>query len=295
MRCGVLHVNKSTLTSTSPTMRIAKFVAQQLDCPFIYDLESAKKYQKVKFDVLFTKYGMLKFSDHRDEGLEIYSNARRVINMENDYTFVPDKRFRTADETWSTVEGRTRYVNWNVLTRHGTDGWNKKPSVEPTERGLIYYGAHRQDRVPYFEKYLKNAPYPVTVSTFRGKKSFFETCGEKINVIGAFRGPDDPAKWEMTVYVEDTTSHDLYCSPANRFYECLHMGLPQAVDEKAAMTLVKARVEHVDEFVVGNKRDLKKLMSVADDVRRRQQKFWRRDYSKDLIRDFKKAVKESKV
>lgn len=295
MRCGVLHVNKSTLASTSPTMRIAKFVAEQLGCPFIYNVETAKKYQKTKFDVLFTKYGMLKFSDHRDEALEIYNNAKRVINMENDYTFVPDKRFRPADETWSTVEGRTRYVNWNVLTRHGTEGWKTVPRVEPSHRGLLYYGAHRDDRIPYFEKYLKNAPYPVTVSTFRGRSKFLETCGDKINVIGAFRDPDAPAAWDMTVYIEDVASHNLYCSPANRFYECLHMGLPQMIDAKAAATLTRAGIKSVDQFVVSSKKEIKTMLSRAGAVRDSQQKLWRRDYAKDAIRDLKKAVKESGI
>jgi hypothetical protein len=301
MKIGILHVNKASFTSTSPTMRIAKYVANQLpEAAFIYDVPTAAAVSDVVFDVLFVKYGMLAFSDHRKDALKIYANAKRVINLENDYTFTPDKRFRPADEVWSTVEGRTCYVNWNVLTRHGTGGWEKPEAFRPvTNKGILYYGAHRPDRIPYFEKYLRsNAPYPVTVSSFRGKDTFGVTCNvgsRSINIRPAFRDPDEPAEWEMTVYMEDTASHDLYCSPANRFYECVHMGLAQAIDEAAADTLKKAGIPKVESFVVDSAMKVRSLLTKWEDVRHLQQKLWRRDYSADLHEQFRRAMKESRI
>lgn len=293
MRIAVLHVNKSSLSSTSPTMRIAKYVHSRIpDADFVYDLETSMKPASQRYDVVFVKYGMLAFSDHRAQALLMLKNARKVISLENDYAFVQDKRLGKPDEIWSTVEGRTRYCNWNVLTRHGTEGWDEKPELRQRYSGLVYYGAYRPDRIPYFEKYLKNAPYPVTVSSFRGEKNFLVLC-PGIGLRTAFRDPDEPSQWQSTIYLEDTTSHDLYCSPANRFYECLHMGLAQFVDENAVTTLKRAGIKHLSSFVVDSKMDIRRSIHMWQDIRSEQQRLWRRDFSADLDQQFATAMKES--
>lgn len=294
MSMCVLHVNKSSPSSTSPTMRIAKYVADRLpEASFVYDMETAEHFNAT-YDVVFVKYGLLAFSEHRKLAIEILNKAKRVINLENDYSFVPDKRLRSPDEVWSTVAGRTRYCNWNVLTRHGTEGWNLlSPRVSaPSEKGLIYYGAFRPDRVPYFMKYFQRAPYPVTVSSFRGEKDFGILC-PNVKLMSAFRDPDGPAAWEMTIYIEDTESHNLYCSPANRFYECLHMGLPQAVDALATATLTQAGIPKVRNFQVNSKMELRKLLQSSHEIGPEQQRLWRRDYAADLHEQFDTAMKES--
>jgi hypothetical protein len=296
MRIGILHVNKSSLTSTSPTMRIAKYVASQIpEADFIYDVPTAARVSDVTFDVLFIKYGMLAFSDHRKDAIKIAANAKRVIDMQNDYSFAPDRRLRSADETWSTVAERTRYCNWNVLTRHGTEGWETPRSFRPVKhKGLLYYGAYRPDRVIYFEKYMRQAPYPVTFSSFKGEKDFGVLCPQA-KLMPAFRDPDAPSEWEMTVYIEDVTSHNLYCSPANRFYECLHMGLAQAVDEMATATLTQGGLPKVRNFQVSSKMELRCLLQDREEVRQEQQRLWRRDYAADLHQQFRDAMKESKI
>lgn len=298
-KIAVLHVNKSSLSSTSPTMRIAKYVASKIpEAAFIYDMETAEHFNAV-FDVVFVKYGLLAFSEHRRLAIEILNRAGRVINLENDYSFVPDRRLRAPDEVWSTVEGRTRYCNWNVLTRHGTEGWIQQIkenipyfSSRDKNRGVVYYGAYRPDRVSYFEKYLRHAPYPVTISSFRGEKNFGVLC-PNARLMPAFRDPDGPAQWEMTLYLEDTASHELYCSPANRFYECLHMGLPQAVDERAAGTLSRAGVPDVHRFAVNSKMNVRAMLCDAPAVAHEQQFMWRRDYAADLHEQFETAMRES--
>lgn len=294
MSIAVLHVNNSSPRSTSPTMRIAKYVASRVpQAHFVYDVPTANASVGKKFDVVFVKYGMLAFSEHRKQAIQILNDAKRVINLENDYSFVPDKRLRAADETWSTVTDRTRYCNWNVLTRHGTEGWGKKAFREVDKRGLIYYGAFRPDRVSYFEKYFKAAPYPVTVSSFRGEKDFGVLC-PNASLMAAFRDPDGPSEWEMTIYLEDVTSHNLYCSPANRFYECVHMGLAQAVDGPAVATLMQGGIK-ARAFQVNTKMKLREMLTRWEEVRAEQQRLWRRDYSADLDEQFKQAMRESRI
>jgi len=305
MKFAVLHVNKSSYTSTSPTMRIARYVYDRLrvrGCVvnLIHDVETAQSCIDTRHDIVFVKYGVLAFSDHRKQAIDILNRARRVINMENDYSFVHDKRLRSPDEIWSTVQApdRTRYCNWNVLTRHDTKGWITDTRFvpyfdsRPKNSGLIYYGAYRPDRVQYFERYFKNAPYPVTISSFRGDKNFGVLC-PNAKLMPAFRDPDGPAKWEMTLYVEDATSHSLYCSPANRFYECLHMGLPQAIDERAVKTLMTAGIPMKGEFQVHSKMGLRALLQRAGDIAALQQRLWRRDYASDLHQQFDDAMRSS--
>jgi hypothetical protein len=296
VKIAVLHVNKSSINSTSPTMRIAKYVASRIpEVSFVYDIPTAESVKDVEFDVVFVKYGMLAFSDHRKEALRLHNTAKRVVSLENDYAFEADKRFRKADEVWSTVEGRTHYVNWNVLTRHGTEGWEKKSDFrDMVNSGLLYYGAYRPGRVDYFRKYFIDAPYPLTVSSFKGEKNF-GVLAPNARLIPAFRDPDAPSEWEMTLYMEDDRSHDLYCSPANRFYECVHMGLPQVIDAKAVATLTKGGIDVPEEFIVDSRWDVRRALQHAVEVRGDQQKLWRRDYAADLHDQFDAAMTKSKI
>src|SRR3954467_15258059 len=114
-----------------------------------------------------------------------------IVDLVNDYAFKLDPRFAcTPDQdrrTWGTVETCRNYVNFNVLTRHPVDAWSKPmPWPVPLREGLVYYGAHREGRVPSFVKYLANADYPVTISTFKGAAAFRVTCGQNARIIGAF-------------------------------------------------------------------------------------------------------------
>lgn len=295
MRMAVLHVNTATLASTSPTMRIASFVADTLQVPIIHSPKSAEQHLKTKFDVLFVKYGMLKFSAHREEALRIYEQAGKVINLENDYTFVPDKRFRPADETWSTVEGRTRLVNWNMLTRHPATDWQvRRPLRVPVHEGLVYYGAHRDDRGPSFERYFRNATYPLSISTYRGRVKF-QQYSDSIKILGAFKDPDAAANWPATLYIEDEQSHSLYCSPATRFYECVMAGVVQLVDEAAVHTLQRAGMAICGDWVVSNQKDVKSCLKHWRDIQQSQRDGWYRDYYTLLRGEFAAAIEASKL
>jgi hypothetical protein len=294
MKYGVMHVNSSSIESTSPTMRIAKFVAAELNAPLIHNRESALQWLKTKFDVLFVKHGLLKFSDHREQAIEIYDKAQMTVNLENDYTFKVDSRFKEPDETWSTVAGKTRYINYNVITRLPLERWKiilERPNV--TREGLIYYGAHRVDRVPSFVRYFHNAPYPITISSFRGGQKFFATCGKHVEIVGAFRDPLFPTAWPMTIYIEDETSHTLYCSPATRFYECLQMGLSQVVDKASVSTLQRAGFKVPDFMIVENQADVAKSLKNWQGIYAKQVDLWWRDFAGELRKQFWAAMKAS--
>lgn len=294
LRAAVLHVNSANRDSTSPTMRIARFVADELKIPLLYDRTSAAAHRDVKYDVLFVKYGVLKFSNHREDALTIYNNAKFIVDLENDYSMVPDKRFRVADEVWSTVEDRTRYCNWNILTRHPLSAWQcPRPLPMVSRDGLVYYGAFREDREPSFRRYFRDAPYNLTISTFRSRKKFMELCGDSAEIVGAFKDPDAAGSWPATIYMEDETSHGLYCSPATRFYECIMTGILQFIDIEAVETLSVAEIPHVDLFTVASKYDVRALLGQWEMLRKKQRELWFRDYSDDLLVQFRRALKDS--
>src|SRR4051812_26261823 len=81
VRAAVLHVNTAAYLSTSPTMRIARFVAEELGVPLVHDLATARRQlRQGKLDVLFVKYGLFKFSQHREEALKLHRRAGMIVD-----------------------------------------------------------------------------------------------------------------------------------------------------------------------------------------------------------------------
>lgn len=246
-------------------------------------------------DVLFIKHGMLKFSGHREEALELCSRAKLVINLENDYTFRPDPRFLKVNPrhtTWSTVQRPgTQYVNWNVLTWMPPQQWRKPlPWVAPLKQGILYYGAYREGRVPYFKAYLRGDRYPVTISSFRGVPAFRALLGSRPRYIAALRTPTQIPEWQATVYMEDTFSHTTYCSPANRFYECLQLGMPQLFDVASANTMRLAGYD-IGDYVVADAKEVKFRLQYAEVIRQNQRRAWHRNYETELRSQVRRAAR----
>lgn len=302
MKMAVLHVNSAGAGATSPTMRIARFAAEHLGVPLIHDVATAEKYRNTKFDVLFAKYGVLKFSNHRDDALRIYGNAGRIINLENDYSFKPDSRFRKLHEdrytVWGTVPANVKqyggaYVNWNVLTWLYPRPWAAGVAAAPasptggTAPPLLYYGAFRPDRLPSFHKFLKpRKPYARIVGARSTHIKKFQALSEDIRILN-FRKPEElAALGAVSIYIEDDTSHDLYCSLANRFFECLQLGIPQLLDAAGEKTYKAAKLPGYEEFMVGNDFDVKAILDqklIYGKLRALQMKYWYRNFD-DLLR-----------
>lgn len=291
MKAIVLHVNSSSATSTSPTMRIARYAAKTLNLPLIHNKATAvEALGNDEIDVLLIKHGMLKFSDHRSEALELYKRSKMIINLENDYTFLPDARFTRILPTggvWGTVKrdgsrlpgASSHYVNWNVLTMLPPEAWAAPvPFTEPSHGTLLYYGAYRPGRQSSFERYLKHIR--ATVSTYRGKTKFL-ALNPNLNVIAAFRDPMALANFPVTLYIEDDFSHNTFTSPANRFYECLQLGVAMAFDFRTVPTLESAGFD-ANDFSVANEEHLLGMMSRWRQVRVEQRKRWHRNFELEL-------------
>lgn len=296
MKAAVLHVNSASPASRSPTMRIASFVASELGIPLVHDPVSAKKHRGKRLDVLFLKLGVLKFSQHREEAIELVQNARLVINLENDCLFKPDPRLvREKDYmTWSTVEQRHQYVNWNKLTWLPTTAWRRPlPLVAPAYQGLFYYGAFKDVRKASFDKYLNTKRYPIHVSTYRGQRKFIEAYGSELHFVPPIRDPRSIAQYEATVYIEDDYSHTLYSSPGNRFYECLQQGIAQLFDIDTLNTMARAGYKVPPALVVNSAAEVHALLRHAPAIRAWQRNNWHRDYGKELVHELRAACRST--
>lgn len=303
LKIGVLHVNTAKAEGTSPTMRIARFTADTLGVPLIHDEKTADEYAGTKFDVLLMKFGILKFSGHRDQTMQIFGDAQRIVNLENDYTFKPDSRFRKMGKpysVWSTVpksveEHGGRYVNWNVLTWLYPHCFQDVPTFHGDrhmEDFIFYHGAFKDIRLESFNRYLRDdAPYHVSVATHIPNRKKWLKAGFNptfITLDPVFKLQD----YNGTVYMEDDYSHETFCSLGNRFYECLELGVPMYIDHKALGSFVKAKMYHplMADWVVSSATGVKRLMDKSDQVRREQQALWWADYPAQLKDQLKRAA-----
>jgi hypothetical protein len=299
INAAVLHINSASEKATSPTMRIARYVAQRLDVPLIHSIETAAKYADTKFELLFVKLGVLKFSSHREDALKIYGNAGRIINLENDYSFKPDPRLKKMQpewQVWGTVPANVRahggaYVNWNCLTWLYPRPWaDRLRAVRPTPGRMLYYGAFRPDRVGSFSYWFKDSPYDVVVGARSTHVKKFEAVDPKIRVEN-FRTPQALADLSATaIYLEDATSHDLYCSLANRFFECLQLGIPMLLDNRCEKTFRAAKLPGWEDFTVSTPKEAAKLLADPERIAVAQRKLWYKDFDAALATQMNRAV-----
>jgi len=289
-KMAVIHINTCKEGSVAPTAMIAQFVANQLQIPFIHDKMSAIHHMD-DYDILFVKYGILLYCDFRDELFKLYEKAGRIINLENDYTMAPDYRLTKRNESyevwsnmpWSVEKHGGEYVNWNMLT------WERVEWTNPKLMGLGYYGSYRPDRECYFEKYFKDAPYPVHVSTYKRNAMKFRDLDRNIKIYDPFRHRQQIQVFQMVLYIEDVFIHDHYNSPANRFYECLYNGVPMVFDKSCRNTFSEAGYV-IDRFIVDSQSDVKKALDCSHAIKMLQHEQWYRDYRDELVSRFRKAV-----
>jgi len=296
IRMAVLHVNTAKIDSTSPTMRIARFAAEQLEIPLAHDVESAKKIlQTGRPDVLFVKHGLLRFSEHREEALALYASAGKIVNLENDCMFERDVRFRKIYPTeimWSTVPSRLlkpvdSYINWNVLTWHPPSQWREPLpfSTPAVTNRILYYGAYKEIRAASFKKFFSGA-LGVDVSSYRGGQRF-TPYGQNVRMISGKLRKIIKA-YASTLYIEDDYSHETYSSPANRFYESLQEGLAIIFDEACHSTFNKAGIG-IKQYSASTPEEVVAKMKHWQDIRQEQRDHWLRDYSLELREQIKSA------
>jgi hypothetical protein len=317
MNVTVAHMTKITENGITASARIAKFLHDRLSmsgldydgihqCNLVHTKETCEAVTENQ-DVLFVVNGPMAFCDFLPELGALVDNSQKVIWVQNDIickapSTQPNNAqspFRAAFarygkplDYWTTLPSMattpdSRYINWNMLTYVPF-----VPTPDEIVDGICYYGAFREDRKPYFERYLNTDLYPVNISTTVPKK--FKTVAPLASYTQKFSNPlaFDLSKYEATVYIEDELSHKVYCSPANRFYEALSAGVAIAVDHRAANTLQEAGLELKPEWIVKDDKDVENFLCYSDVIARDQNNAWNRDYLGDLTYAVDKAIRE---
>lgn len=200
----VVHLSP-VKNSVQASARIARFIAEQFECPIIDDEEAIQKHfvkpglEKRSVDVIIVN-GPLAFSKILDSlGDNVFPKVKRVFWVQNDYTVYlpPNKNYSrpsTAETPfrknfykipevvlWSTCEDwlskrnddSDRYINWNALTYAP---FKTSTEAEDRKNRLFYYGAFRKDREEAFARYLDSKFVTISVSLLN--KNTIKTWGD---------------------------------------------------------------------------------------------------------------------
>lgn len=225
----------------------------------------------------------------REQIGEICGRAKNYVFVQNDYLTSQAGQIgkymdqygkdRNKRRVWSTIPAACKnpwdkYINWNQLT------WDPQNVVAPTYDSLFYYGAPRKGRMKYFERYFggPQLPYDAVISTStRTTKKYMAVCNDDVEYIPPFDHHSVIGEYPMSIYLEDELTNKKYCSPANRFYECLSNGAAQVFDISCRETFRRAGID-ISEYVVRNQMEVANLMDKWDIVRSQQIDRWSLPY-----------------
>lgn len=294
-RTVIIHYTGCSDTSSMASARISLFLARLFNLPII-DRESyfsngtAGKYEIAI--IVNSPYAFCHFREY----LELYIQKRfkYIIWIQNDFNISVEPKKELKDYVlWTTVPSKIRnemdaYIDWNKLT------YVEQPLPTKTEiEGLIYFGAYRPGRGNYFTKYFTSDAFPLYVSPSSSRQApKFKALNDKINILGKLPSvTDEIRKYSASLYMEDAFSHKTYCSPANRFYECLGAGVPILFDTNCIKTFETAGYD-ISPYVVNDWQDIATLLSKSDEIRIEQSK-WRRDYRAELVSQIMPELQKS--
>lgn len=314
MKTIVLHLSKiPRLSSTIASVRIANVLAGMLKCKIMSDKDPELSSQD--YDAIFIVNSPSAFCTYIPELVSMCHRAKRVIWVMNDFDIHPPTQlgysFYDANkrlELWGTLpklpekfsrlksyrslHQEADYVfNWNALT------FDPMAQKTPSHEGIVYWGAYRDGRKEDFIRYLTTQAHPVTISTsVRSVPKWEEKTGVSqdrlvppfVDLISEIRD------WPATIYIEDEFSHQVFCQPANRFYEALSAHIAVFVDHNAVKTLNEAGFAVDPNWVVRKSADVAELLPRALNIMEDQQKQWvgNKDYQADLLQQLFTALTE---
>jgi hypothetical protein len=307
MREAVVHTTKVAKTTTIASARVAKFLADTLNCPLLDG--DTYGHKPNAFDRVFYVNSMGAFAtpDFRVWMRDMAAAAKQVIYVQQDYTIHPisqtQKSFRARGWShdfpftrgpiiWTTVpeficKQGDHYVNWNALT------YDPVEFVGDRQAGIVYWGSFRQDRVESFKRYFWTDRYPIhllcSTPVFNKFHDFCETgtqeTGHGIFLVNGkpWKQIPDLAAYRATVYIEDDKQHGEFHSLANRFYEALSAGQAIFIDSLALSTFEKAGLAVRPQWVVENAQDVERLLPYAEDIAQQQRGLWSKAFRHALI------------
>jgi hypothetical protein len=285
--------------------KIARYLSDLYDIPCLYGEDVANHIP----DLLLLVAGAFAFCSVLPAVAVAVERAKRIVWVQNDYTIVPPKPISAAQspfraafrrrrelgrasiDYWTTigdnarVTPRSAYVNWNLLA------WNPPSAPTPGRRSrtLLYYGAYRAGRVPYFDRYFL---HPVVHTVVSGKNQRFSRYNHEAEWVPPFEDLNAALRAHgLGLYLEDKTSHTHYHSPSTRFYEMLGASLPM-VFQPEAEKMMREYGYDIHEYVIHEPaKDLPRMMRARDIIAERQHDAWMADFPKILKAQVRAAQK----
>ena len=280
-RLAVLNFMKcENLDTHVASNRIAVWLARHLSgSNFVDFIDRPERCTQKKYDAVLVVNGPFGFCNFREQALALLEMQEKIVWISNDIAIeVPSqvKRLMAGRSVayWAAHDNfkgwvNHKYVNWNALTFVPGRDWR-----EPKYRGVAYYGAWREDRVDDFKKYLgPDVPYPVFVSSSVKGITQFKRMNRKIQPFNMDNLIRDFGAFETTIYIEDEKSHQVYSSPANRFYECLSSGVLQLFDGACLGTFKRAGID-VTRWLVNGPDDVPQFRANYNQARAAQRKLY---------------------
>ena len=294
MKTAVFNFSKPSLTGTIASNRIAHFLANTLHVPLLWDKDVAD----TKWDILFLINGSFQFCKVLPEISQAIEKAGRIVWVQNDYNIIPPKPISNAESAfrkafvnrtmrkqhpmifWSTVRANAdEYINWNSLTYNPVRPAELTALRKNAKRDLFYYGAFRANRLALFDRYFKDCPVDLTISS---SSKEFERYGVSVQpTIIRNHFYEELASHGLGLYIEDKKSSIEFHSPANRFYEMLSAGLPMVFQPEAVQMMEVAGYD-IREYVVREPSQLKAMMRNREAIAASQRAAWHTHYPSKL-------------
>lgn len=253
----VAHYQKIIPGGITASGRIASLLAQRYGFPIVDSVESLREHEGKRYEYCIVVSSAPGFAppELRDGVAKLAAQSKEYIYAQNDFiaslsTGQTGKMFAAEGKdpwvtVWSTIPKSVdwkwgkktgQYVNFNMLT------WDPRDMPKERGKGLMYYGAHRRERVEYFKRWLDFGTAPATVSTSTRVYKKWQESVPGAKLVPQMDSVIDEmcALGSLSLYIEDEYSHKHYCSPANRLYEMLSAGMPFVIDRSALGTLEKA-------------------------------------------------------
>ena len=263
MKNIIFSFNPPTPDGTLANTRTATFLADHLDLPLICD-KSIKEQTDV--DILFLVAGVFLYCRCLPELAVAVENAKRVVWVQNDYTIMPPKDdgaaespfrfafrkrrmdgkpptdFWTTMKSYSTKTDGSAYLNWNSMAYEHMSDKDFEASWEDGKRGnsVLYFGADRAGRLDYFNRYFIGQEAPVTISTFSKSMARYNEHADVVSMFPRTKFKECMQEFPLGLYLEDKKSHQIFTSPATRFYEMLGTGMAMVFQPAAVHMLAEA-------------------------------------------------------
>ncbi len=233
-----------------------------------------------------------------EKALEV---AVPVVYLQNDYTIdppTPIRRNRAFVPYWTNHPKdmakcrESQYMNWNSLSYVGG-----APPFAPDSYGdyLVYWGACRNGRRESFDRYFTSPHQRVQRLIFcsaSAQKKFTTFADTSIIYADPAPLPNITAAG-VSLYLEDSTTHNDYHSPGTRFYEALSAGMPQLFDAKCANTFKTAGFD-ISAWTVESYADVDDMFAAAPahKLARQQWELWTQGGTLDLLSPLRNLLHE---